>query len=189
MWTWIAVVASGVIVATLGWYLQQILARGTRWRALALAGHELDVAAKLDKSSPHRVALQERAAARLDMYLRDTSEHAVSDRNIHKLIASAAIASLTLMAPSLAIGTGFPQWVNVAMWTLVGTSTFIAITEITLLLLTRPPRPASTSPRPVDGTPPAPPEQPTPTAHPTTPDDPEPPAPPPPAEPRPAPPT
>ncbi|GAB3243091.1 hypothetical protein [Nocardioides dilutus] len=186
MWTWVAGAASIVVAATVGWFVQQILSRGIRWRALTLAGHELDVAAKLSDDDPQGEALRQRAATRLEKYLRETTEDASTVRRDSWRLLGLCLAAASLLLPSILLDTGAANWATWVGWVSLVPVALIALVAIWTLVMTRP----SPAPRrPADGTPPAPPEQPEPAARPSTSGDPAPHAPPPPAKPQPAPPT
>jgi len=158
MWTWLTGAAGIVAAATLGWFLQQVAGRGIRWRALTLAGHELDIAAKLSPRDPHARALRHRAAKRLEKYLGETSEDQRDLRREHLFNLAVGSFALAYSVTGLVVGGKFlPPWVpGWFEWVFV-VSVPISIAMILMSaigLMRRPPQAPS---RPAAGTPPAPP--------------------------------
>lgn len=128
--------AAGVVLAGIAlWWVQQVAQRGVRWRALTLAGHELDVAAKLEHDDPHAVELRRRAGARLDRYLTETNIDLGDERRQHGWFLGAGVVSAVMLFTTLAPGdTGLPGFFVGLCWVAFGMSVLIALTEAWLLM-------------------------------------------------------
>lgn len=105
MWDSVDSIVVGVVLAFVG---AQIAKGGRRWRALVVAGHELDAAQKLG-DDPQADRLRERARARLERYL---SEDRLIDWELAILGVSLSVGGFLLVG--IGATRGWPEWVNTA---------------------------------------------------------------------------